>query len=183
MYNKISLYMFFDSLTVSLKHWFLKKKCNRLALGDRFRPTTASIDASVGLIIDLDAYDVSQVVAQLAKAFDVSSSKIRVLGFSKVSLAQDYPSFIPTDQLSWFKGVTDPSVISFGQYHYQYLVDFHDYTTPSVVYASLQTHALIRVGFTANTSADLIVNQAPENSLSLFKELQKYIQKLTVNDD
>jgi hypothetical protein len=48
---------------------------------------------------------------------------------------------------------------------------------------SLKTAALIRIGFQEDKTADLILNQAPENSPSLFKELYNYIQKLTVDND
>jgi len=64
-----------------------------------------------------------------------------------------------------------------------YLINFHAHNEPSVLFVSLKTAALIRIGFQEDKTADLILNQLPENSPSLFKELYNYIQKLTVDND
>jgi len=76
-----------------------------------------------------------------------------------------------------------PCVSAFCESQYTHLINFHTHNEPSVSFVSLKTAALIRIGFQEDKTADLIINQLPENTPSLFKVLHNYIQKLTVDND
>jgi|TARA_B110000977_G_scaffold176452_1_gene232170 ribosomal protein S24E len=175
--------MFFDRLVVSLKLLLLKRKCSRLLLQNPIRPTARKAQISFGLIVDLDSYDADTLVQNIKTSFGLLQQQINVLGYSKSDTANKLPYFKINQDLSWFKGVMHPSVASFNTSQYTYLINFHEHKEPCVSYVSLKTAALIRIGFQEDKTADLIINQSPENTPSLFKVLHNYIQKLTVEND
>ena len=175
--------MFFDQLVVSLKLLLLKRKSSRLLLQNPSRPIDGKSQISFGLIVDLDSHDADALVQNFKTSFGLLQHQINVLGYSKFNAANNFPYFVINQNLSWFEGVIDPYIAAFNTSQYTYLINFHDHMDPCVSYVSLKAAALIRIGFQEDKTADLIINQLPENTPSLFKALHNYIQKLTVDND
>ena len=150
---------------------------------DLIRPIGGNKLTTFGLIIDLDMYDADTLVQNLLSSFELKQQQLNVLGYSKNPITSQYAYFRLNENLSWFEGVIDPSIAAFNTSQYTYLINFHDHMDPCVSYVSLKAAALIRIGFQEDKTADLIINQLPENTPSLFKELHNYIQKLTVDND
>ena len=150
---------------------------------DLIRPIEGNRLTNFGLIIDLDMYDADTLVQNLLSNFDLKQQQLNVLGFSKSPTKSQYAYFKINENLSWFEGVVQPCVSSFCETQYTHLINFHTHNEPSVSFVSLKTAALIRIGFQEDKTADLIINQLPENTPSLFKVLHNYIQKLTVDND
>ena len=121
------------------------------------------------LAIDLDMYDADTLVQNLLSSFELKQQQLNVLGYSKNPRTSQYAYFRLNENLSWFQGVVQPYVSAFCELQYTYLINFHAHDEPSVSFVSLKTAALIRIGFQEDKTADLIINQLPENTPSLFK--------------
>lgn len=175
--------MFFDQLVESLKLLLLKRKCSRMLHQDLIRPIGENRLTTFGIIIDLDKYDADTLVQNLLSSFGLKQQQVNVLGYSKNPRTSQNAYYKINENLSWFDGVVHPYVIAFCELQYTYLINFHAHNEPSVFFMSLKTSALIRIGFQDDNTADVIINQLPENTPSLFKALHNYIQKLTIDND
>lgn len=176
--------MFFESVIVSLKLWFLKQKNNKALLSAAKRPKGLQSQSSIGVLIDLDTHDVGVVLKGLAQAFHVSPQEISVLGFSKESRMYKVPYYVLEDSFLWFGGSDHASVLKFTAKPYAYFLDFHQSEHPLVHWISLGVTAQLRIGFHANNkTSDFIVDAPLKDTQSLFRVLESYINKMVLKHE
>jgi hypothetical protein len=174
--------MFFESVFVSLKLFFLKKKVNKKSLSILLRPSQDLPLKPLALLIDLDVYDLEAVLHQCSIIFEVPEVDIEVLGFSVKGVACKVPNFKIRKELSWFNGVENMHVALFISKPYKYFIDFHESNAPSVCLIALKTKANFRIGFKGHNykTADFILETPLSNQTTLFNALALYIKKITI---
>jgi len=174
--------MLFEPLFVSLKFFFLKKKVKKKSLSILLRPSEGLPLRPLALLIDLDVYDLEEVLHECSNVFKVPEGDIEVLGFSAQGSNCKVPNFIISKELSWFNGVENAHIASFISKSYKYFIDFHESKAPSVSLVALKTAANFRVGFKGHDykTADFILETPLSDKTTLFNALALYIKKMTL---
>lgn len=161
----------------SIQTYSIKKRLNSSKRSE-------SIDFSeskVGLLYNADVSDKNQLLERIAKNFDVNSSEIYVLGFSrKAYVKEKQPDFVILKKdFSLFGQIQSEVITEFLATHYKLLFNFFGKDEIYLERIAQLTQAKLKLGFSESNEKvnDLLLDLDPKD-LSFFEESSKYIKHI-----
>ncbi|NEV93104.1 hypothetical protein G3567_02940 [Psychroflexus sp. YR1-1] len=161
----------------SIQTYFIKKRLN----SSKGSESLDFSESKVGLLYNEDVSDKDQLLERMAKNFDVDSSEIHVLGFSRKAYAKEkQPDFVFLKKDFSLLGQIQSEVIAeFLATHYKLLFNFFGKDEIYLERIAQLTQAKLKLGFSESNQNvnDLLLDLDPKD-LSFFEEGSKYIKHI-----
>ena len=164
-----------------IKNFLLKNKTSKLFTNANVSQTEGLIK-SVGVIYDGNLnLEIENLVYELFKN-GIEEDQIKVLIFKDKINKKEVSKLnvISYQDINWSGAIDNPTAELYLNYHYDLLINYHDFETPPLVYLSYLSKANFKVGFTSLDKKinQLMINTNPSNYQLFIDELFKYLKIL-----